>query len=166
MNIDERFEKLEMAIHNLKANGNFHTLTAKNLYLKGPSGNTRVILQGSNSFMALVSSTGRQHVVLGGSTGSIRANSITAPHTHSYSSPGHKHEKSYSPTSHKHTRAVSHTHGYSVRGHTHVYRTKFINFEKKGATCIKPIRIGRLWRTRIPPPRPLPEKAPIDIHIS
>jgi DUF4097 and DUF4098 domain-containing protein YvlB len=93
MNIDERFEKLEKQIKNLKkmlggvatlalaaliggtalgvhaANGSFDTLTAKTLHLKDSSGKTRVSLYGSNGNLLLKDASGKDRVALYGSNG-------------------------------------------------------------------------------------------------
>ena len=95
MNIDERFEKLEKQIKNLKkmlggvatlalaaliggtalgvhaANGFFDTLTAKTLLLKDSSGKTRVKLLGSSGNLILSDSSGKQRVALSGSSGKL-----------------------------------------------------------------------------------------------
>ena len=110
MNIDERFEKLEKQIKNLKkmlggvatlalaaliggtalgvhaANGSFDTLTAKTLHLKDSSGKTRVSLYGSNGNLLLKDASGKTRVMLYGSSGSIRAVTISAAHKHTASS--------------------------------------------------------------------------------
>ena len=95
MNIDERFEKLEKQIKNLKkmlggvatlalaaliggtalgvhaANGTFDTLTAKTLLLKDSSGKTRVTLLGSNGYLFLKDASGKNRVSLNGSSGTL-----------------------------------------------------------------------------------------------
>ena len=95
MNIDERFEKLEKQIKNLKkmlggvatlalaaliggtalgvhaANGSFDTLTAKTLHLKDSSGKTRVSLYGSNGNLLLKDASGKDRVALSGSSGKL-----------------------------------------------------------------------------------------------
>jgi hypothetical protein len=94
MNIDERFEKLEKQIKNLKkmlggvatlalaaliggtalgvhaANGSFNTITAKTLFLKDYSGKTRVELNGSSGNLYLKDASGKTRVKLG-SNGSL-----------------------------------------------------------------------------------------------
>jgi DUF4097 and DUF4098 domain-containing protein YvlB len=89
MNIDERFEKLEKQIKNLKkmlggvatlalaaliggtalgvhaANGSFDILRAKTLYLKDSSGKTRVQLLGSSGQLYLKDASGKNRVKLG-----------------------------------------------------------------------------------------------------
>ena len=95
MNIDERFEKLEKQIKNLKkmlggvatlalaaliggtalgvhaANGFFDTLTAKKLLLKDASVKTRVQLFGSTGNLVLSDSSGKNRVYLNGSSGKL-----------------------------------------------------------------------------------------------